>query len=221
MMLIAGSSRGTRREPWSKTRLHARRAVPAAIVLALVLLLAVMLSPAPAQAKKGDRRSGMFLGSTRYLVGEDQTYGTTFGVLLGYEFIDNLELRATGSYAATSGTKNVDGVDYDLNMNTTIFRLGLTGYFNRHPSSAIYFFAGGGVGYMNYKIDYTYPTSTVNESSGSVPGGYLHMGMDLIMTRNLTIIPMYEYQGYRITTESGEEMNVYSTGFVISIRLSG
>ncbi|MDH4249429.1 MAG: hypothetical protein OEW39_16610, partial [Deltaproteobacteria bacterium] len=150
----------------------------------------------------------------------DTTVGTTFGLMLSYEMVEALELRLTGSYAATEGTHKENGVAYPLSARTTTVRLGTTYFFNRSPTSMAIFFAGGGLSAVNYTIDHTYPGSQVNLISGTAPGGFLHMGVDLRLTRNITLIPVYEYQAHVLSTDAGG-VSLYSTGFLLSLRISG
>ena len=184
------------------------------------LVLALLIAPGMAQARKGDVRTGLFVGSTRYFLEGDTTVGTTFGLMLSYEVVESLELRLAGSYAATEGTHTLDGVDYPLSARTTTARLGTTYFFNRAPSALVVFFAGGGVSMLNYTIDHTYPNSPVNQISGTAPGGYLHMGAELKLTKAVTLIPVYEYQGHVLNTDAGGSA-IYSTGFLLTLRISG
>ena len=186
----------------------------------LVVWLALLSVPGIAQARKGDTRSGLFVGSTRYFLEGDTTVGTTFGLMLSYEVVEDLELRLAGSYAATEGTHTQDGFAYPLSARTTTVRLGTTYFFNRSPSALVVAFVGGGVSMLSYSIDHTYPGSPVNQISGTAPGGYLHMGAELKLTKSMTLIPVYEYQAHVLSRDAGG-MAIYSTGFLLTLRISG
>lgn len=187
----------------------------------IVLMAAVLLAwgAAPALARKGDQRFLLYAGTTRFVAGGDTTSGGAFGFGYGYEFADNLQWDASATFASTQGeATGDDGQTYDIEAVTNEYRTGATVYLPLSRNVVPY--AGGGFSLLSYEIDYRYPGSDVGKTSGTGPGGYAHAGIELRFTRNFTVIPQWGFQSHRIQTESGSSETLFSTGFVISLRIS-
>lgn len=186
---------------------------------AAVMVLLVCFAPVLA-AKEGDTRTGLFVGNTRFVAGDDTTYGIAFGLSFGYEFYKDLLLMLSAQNATTSGEVTVNGQNYPLEARANIFRLGVRKYFNRNQGSSAIYFAGGGLSALSYEIDYTYPGCTVCKTSGTGPGYYASLGMEWRMSKSSYFIPQFFLQSHNIQRESGEADTVTSSSFMLSLRLT-
>lgn len=191
------------------------------LATAAALLLAGMLLAGRAQAAEGDTRAGLFLGTTTFQAGGDQTFGTTFGFNYGYEFVDNLQWDASAFFSSTDGKATDDnGQQQDIRAVNNEVRTGLTAYFNRGRGSNVVPFVGGGVSALFYDIRFAYAGSEVGNTSGTAPGAYVEGGVELRLTRSVTFIPQFGYQTHVIKTEAGKSLRIQSFGLVLSLRIS-
>ena len=211
----------TFRPPYRPGCLHA--VAPLAAVLPLLALL-VCVGATPALARKGDARAGLFIGTTTSSVSGYTTFGTAFGGSYGYEFQDDLEWTFGGTFASTEGNTTVTDAsganphEVTLTAKTAAVRTGLVAYFGRSLEGAVVPYVGGGLSFLNY--DLTYPETSVGTTSGTGPGAYVQAGVELRLTRAVTLIPQLGLQVHTIKTESGDRTGLVSGGLVFTIRIS-
>ncbi len=170
-------------------------------------------------AAVGDTRAGIYVGTTTFTAGGGTTTGVTFGGTYGWEIFSDLVLEFGVAFSATDGTETAGGVDYDISTNTTEMRAGLTRYFNRGSSSVIIPFAGGGLSLLNYEIDHT--GLELGKTSGTGPGAYAMGGVQVRLSRRMTLILRLGGQVHQLTSETGESVNAVSGGLSFSLRISG
>lgn len=185
----------------------------------LVAVVALLVGGGAAQGAVGDQELGLFVGTTRFVAEDASSYGTTLGVFYGYEFVEDLQWTAAGSFASTAGEKTVDEETYEISTFTQQGQTGLRKYFNRERGSNIIPYLGGGLSMLVYEIDYDYPGSEIGKTSGTGPGAYGEAGVQFRLTRSFTIIPQFGAQVHQIETEDGESRSIGSTGFVLTLRL--
>jgi Outer membrane protein beta-barrel domain len=189
---------------------------------AALLIAALLCGAAPAAARQGDSRAGLFIGTTTQSVDQYTTFGTTFGGQYGYEFQDDLLWTLGGSFASTEGTAIVNTpsgpMQVDLRARTAAFQTGLLTYFNRQPSSLVIPFAGGGISFLNYSLEY--PNTVIGTTSGTGPGAYVSLGVELRLTSSLTLIPELGLQVHTIKTQSGDRKGLLSGGLIFTLRIS-
>lgn len=198
------------------------RYFPPLLATLLAALAVALIGGTRAGAAEGDTRAGLFLGTTTFSVEGITTSGTTFGGSFGYEFSQDLMWTVAGAFSSTDGEETV--VDaagnpqvVQINATTSEFRTGLLAFFNRTPTSDVIPFVGGGLSLLNYDIDFT--GTEVGNTSGTGPGAYFEAGLELRLTRRVTLIPQLTLQGHAIETESGESATLLSGGLVISLRI--
>lgn len=198
-----------------------RRLLPRAAAPALLLVLALMVLAAPAWARKGDSRAGLFVGTTTFTVDGYRTFGTQFGGFYGTEVADDLLWSFGGTFTSTEGEEVVDVAGtptvVNLRATTSAVRTGLAAYFNRNGGIVPY--VGAGLSYMNY--DLQYPNTTIGTTSGTAPGAYANVGVEFRVSRSITIIPQFGFEVHTITTETGESKGLLSGGLVLTVRISG
>ena len=184
------------------------------------IALAFLGTAGVAEARKGDTRTTIFIGQTTYTDGTATTIGTSVGVRWGLEFADDLLWTIGGDYSATEGQRTENNQTFDIEARTTTVRTGLTYLFNNEPQSAIIPFVGAGLSVIQYDIDYTYPGSEVDETSGFGPGPFALGGAEIRLTRNIHFIPQYVYSAHIIETEDGDSFTLISQGLVLALRIA-
>jgi opacity protein-like surface antigen len=181
-------------------------------------------APPAALGAKGDTRAGLFIGTTTLTVKSYRTFGTHFGGTFGWEFEKNLLLTVGGSFISADG----EGVVTDSAGNSQLVNLsgttaaattGLLAYLKRDPDSIVNVFVGAGVSLLSYDFDFT--GTEVGKTSGTAPGFFASIGMEINFTDNLTLILDLGIQAYRIKTEAGDSTGLASGGLVFSLRISG
>jgi len=203
------------RQEAMKTNRHGWQALTA-----IALLLMTCWMPGAAQAREGDSRTTLYVGTAAFNTTDATTFGTTFGVRYGLEIQDNL-IWATGvSYTATSGERTVDDTTYDISANTSTLRSGLTYLFQLGPDSNLLPFAGGGVSLSSYTIDYEFPDSELGQTSGTAPGVYGLGGLEWRLGRNSTFIIEYVASVLVVEKETGGSAPLADSGFLLSLRLN-
>ena len=200
-----------------------RRVLRRSFCLATLLAAIFLYSVPPASARQGDSRAGLFIGTTTYAVDSYTTFGTTFGGSYGYEFQDDLMWTLGGAFSSTDGqTTVVDAMGnsqvVDLKANSAAFQTGLVAFFNRSQGSLVIPYVGAGLSFLNY--DLTFPGTTIGTTSGTGPGAYAQAGIELRLTRSLTLIPQLGLQVHTIKTETGESKGLLSGGLVFTLRIS-
>lgn len=197
-----------------------RRRWVGAAASALLLALALVLPAAPAQARKGDSRAGLFVGTTTFTVEDYRTFGTQFGGFYGTEVADDLLWSFGGTFTSTNGQATVDVAGtptvVDLRATTSAVRTGLAAYFNR--GGVVIPYVGGGLSYMNY--DLQYPNTTIGTTSGTAPGAYANVGVEFRASRSITVIPQFGIEVHSIRTETGQTKGLLSGGLVLTVRIS-
>jgi outer membrane protein W len=189
------------------------------LLLAPLLGLLLALGAAPARAREGDSRAGLFVGTTTYAVQNYTTFGVAFGGSYGYEFSDDYMWTLGATFASTSGqATDSAGNPVDLQTSTAELRTGLVTFFNRGPRSTWVPYVGAGLSLLNYKFDF--PGTTVGTTSGNSPGVYGEVGVEIRLSRSVTLIPQFGVAVHSIKTESGTTTGLLSGGLVFTVRLS-
>ena len=193
----------------------------ARLVLPLVAgLVLIIATSGTAEARKGDTRSLLYVGTASFVTEDANTYGTTVGVHWGREIEDGLQWNIAGSYTATSGEKVVDNRTYELEAQTATAQSGLTWFFGDTRNSDFLPFAGAGLSVISYDIDYTFPDSTVGKTSGVGPGAFGHFGAEINIGRSFSFIPQYQASAHTITTEDGGSYTLFQAGLLLALRVS-
>ena len=122
-------------------------------------------------------------------------------------------------YTTTDGTAKVNGTSYDIHANTTTLQTGPTYYFNRERGSLVIPYIGAGISALNYDIDYEFPNSKLGKTSGTGYGGYALAGVELWVSRGLTLVGQYTLAAHQVKTEAGDTVTLRSGGLGISIRI--
>lgn len=201
-----------------------RRWLPIGIVMAAALCLGAGLPGTPAWGARGDSRLGIFAGSASLRAGQDTTTGTTIGVAWGLEIQDQVLWSISASRTTTDGERvETDGVEPNervrpLTASMTNLQTGLTHFFRQ--SATFVPFTGGGISLAAYDIDYTYTGSEIGKSSGTGPGIFARLGLEVRFSRNFTLIPQYRFSVHSIKTDQGDSRSLISDGLLLSLRFS-
>ena len=190
------------------------------------MALAAMIVCAPPVVKgaKGDRRAGLFIGTTTLTVKDYRTFGTHFGGTFGWEFENDLLLTVGGSFISANGDAVVDdgaGGTQVVNLSgtTAAARTGLLAYLARDPNAIANVFVGGGVSLLSYDFDFA--GTEVGKTSGTAPGFFANFGVEINFTDQLTLILTLGMEAYRIKTQAGNSTGLASGGLVFALRISG
>ena len=193
--------------------------------LAISIVMGVFLAASVAWGAPGDTRATLYIGTTTFTAGGTTTTGTTFGGSLGFELVQDLMLVVGGGFSATDGEKIADDGtgtgaqrSYPVSTTTAEARVGVARFFNR--SGVVIPYVGGGLTFLNYEIDHTYPGSEMGKNSGTAPGVYAMGGLEVRMTRNTTMIFQLGVQTYSLESETGESVGGTSGGLSFSLRIS-
>jgi hypothetical protein len=179
-----------------------------------------MLAFAPVGwAREGDTQALIFIGTTRFASDDATSYGTTFGASFGYEVIDDLLWSVAVAATTTDGTATVDNKTYDIFARTTTLSTGPTYYFNRAPGSLVIPFVGAGLSVLNYDVDYDFPGSQLGKTSGTGAGGYTLAGVELWLSRTITLIAQYTLAAHEVETQDGKRVTLRSGGLGLSVRI--
>ena len=190
----------------------------AGISAVLTMVLALGLVSSNAWAARGDSRLGVFVGTTSLRAGEDTTTGTTVGLGWGLEIQDQLLWSISAARTSSDGEREVSGQTFPLTADTTSFQTGLTHFFR--PGATLVPFTGGGVSVAAYDVDYTYPGSEIGKSTGTSPGLFARLGLEVRFTRNFTLIPQYRFSVHSIRSDQGDSRSLVSDGLLLSLRFS-
>jgi hypothetical protein len=175
---------------------------------------------ATARASEGDTQTLVSIGSSAVYIDGATSTGTALGVRWGYEFKNDLLWTIGGSFGSTDGTQTVAGKDYTISTNTSAVKTGLLYYIGRQPNRLIVPFLGGGVGFLDYNVDYRYPGSKTGKTAGDGPGGFAFAGIELWLARAITVIVSYEAEGYSISRQGGGSTTLASGGVVLALRIN-
>jgi hypothetical protein len=187
-------------------------------VWGLGLLLVVGFSIPGAHAATGDSRISLFAGTSALRAGDDTTTGTTVGVGWGLEIQEQLLWSISASHTSTDGEREVSGQKFPIAAETTNLQTGLTHFFR--PGSTIIPFTGGGISVAAYDVDYTYPESEIGKTTGTSPGLFARLGVEMRFTRNFTVIPQYHFSVHSIRSDQGDSKSLISEGLLLSLRFS-
>ncbi len=182
------------------------------------MLLALCLPISNAHAERGDSRIGLFAGTSTIRGGNDTTTGTTVGVGWGLEIQEQLLWSISASRTTTEGERIVNGQRFPISADTTNLQTGLTHFFR--SGSVIVPFTGGGVSVAAYDVDYTYPDSEIGKSTGTSPGLFARLGLEMRLGRNFTVIPQYHFSVHSIRSDQGDSKSLISDGLLLSLRYS-
>ena len=203
-----------------------RRLRPGFHVIILFMALAGMMIHAPSVAlgAKGDTRAGLFIGTTTLNLKSYRTFGTHFGGTFGWEFEEDILLTVGGSFVSADGDAVVNDSGgnpqlVNLSGTTAAARTGLLAYLFRDPNSIANVFVGGGVALLSY--DFVFTGTEVGNTSGTAPGFFANIGVEINFTDQLTLILDLGMEAYRIKTESGDSTGLRTGGLVFSLRISG
>ena len=190
-----------------------------AVVGFLVVFSSLCWIPQQIQAAKGDSRTALFFGTTRFVVKDDSSFGTTIGGSYSLDLGNELWWNSGVAFGFTDGEATDDaGNTQEIQANTNQYHSGLTLYFN--SKSAFSPFVGGGLSVLEYTIDYAYEGSEVGETSGVGLGAYSMVGMNINLTRRMTFIPIYQFSAHSIETEDGDPVTIIGGGLQLSLRIS-
>jgi hypothetical protein len=202
------------------TRATNGRQLGAGRLLALTVGLLLLAGAAtPAEAVEGSTQTLIFVGTTRFQSDDATSYGTTFGGSFGYEIIDNLLWSAGIAVTTTDGTATVNNKTYDIYARSTTLQTGPTYYFNRSPGSLVIPYIGAGVSLLNYDVEYEFPGSDLGKTSGTGPGGYALAGVELWMSRSITLVLQYTLAAHEVKTQDGDRVTLRSGGLGLSLRI--
>ncbi len=209
----------------SRTARFSANLVSAARRLGLACLGALLvqaLLSAPAWARPGDARAGLFLGTTTTSVDGFQTFGSTYGANYGYEFETDLLWTASLAFSSTEGKAVVDvagtPTEVTLQSRTASLQTGLLAFFAHSQAGLVIPFLGAGLSVMSY--DLQYPHTSIGTTSGTGPGAYANAGVELRLTRSITLIPQIGLQVNTIKTQTGESKGLLSGGLIFTVRIS-
>lgn len=201
-----------------------RRSRPRRLVILAMMVFAVMVVYAPPAAfgAKGDTRAGLFVGTTTLTVKSHRIFGTQFGGTFGWEFKEDLLLTVGGSFVSADGDVVVtdsagNSKVVALSGTTAMASTGLLYYLVRERDAILNVFAGGGVALLNYDFEFT--GTEVGKTSGTSPGFFANVGLEINLTDQLTLILDLGFQAFRIKTEAGDSTGLASGGLVFSLRL--
>lgn len=183
-----------------------------------IALLGLSLPIADTQAARGDSRISVFAGTSTLRGGDDTTTGTTVGMGWGLEIQDQLQWSITAAHTATEGEREVGGQTFPITADTTSLQTGLTHFF-RHGSTFIPF-TGGGLSVAAYDVDYSYPDSEIGKSTGTSPGLFARLGLEMRFSKNFTLIPQYRVSVHSIRSDQGDSRSLISDGLLLSLRFS-
>ena len=190
----------------------------AKLLLVVTVLSGFSLATSTAFGATGDSRIGIFAGTSSLRAGDDTTTGTTVGVGWGLEIQEQLLWNITASHTATDGERESGGQIYPITADTNNLQTGLTQFFR--PGKTLIPFTGGGISLAAYDVDYTYPDSAVGKSTGTSPGLFAKLGMELRFSRNFTLIPQYHLSVHSIRSDKGDSRSLISDGLLLSLRFS-
>ncbi|MBI3991988.1 MAG: porin family protein [Candidatus Lambdaproteobacteria bacterium] len=183
-------------------------------------MLIALLWAAPAWAAQGDARATLLLGTANFSIGSGSTTGTSFGFHWGYELEDRLTWSLGATFTSTSGQISQGGQTYDISANTNTLSTGLTYGFDLGPNSIVLPFAGGGLNYVSYDIDFNYPTSEVGRVSGASPGVFGLAGLEFRVSRNFDMFVQYVLSASSIEAQDGSTVTLLAGGLLLSFRLT-
>ena len=187
---------------------------------ALAAILIALFCAAPAWAAQGDSRATILLGTANFSIGSGSTTGTSFGFRWGYELEDQLTWSLGATFTSTSGQISKAGRTYDLSANTRTVSTGLTYGFDLGPGSIVQPFAGGGLNYVGYDIDFNYPNSEVGKVSGGSPGIFGLAGVEVRFSRGFDMIVQYMLSASSIEAQDGSTVALLAGGILLSFRLT-
>jgi outer membrane protein with beta-barrel domain len=196
-----------------------RSAVRVAVGLGMALAGYWGCAPA-ALAMEGDSQWLIYVGSDVVYIDNVESTGTLFGARYGYEFHDDLLWTIGANFGATDGTNSVAGKTYNISTNTSTLQTGLLYYFGRDGKKWLIPFVGGGLGVLDYNVDYRYPGSKVGKTSGTGPGGFAFAGLEFWLAQALTVIVSYDVEGYQISTQSHGSDTLETGGLILAVRLN-
>lgn len=200
--------------------LCARKRLYTATVAAFATLLLGFATTPGTHAAEGDTRGTIMVGTASQSIGSDNTFGTSFGFRWSLEIEEDLFWNIGATFTSTSGERKVAGQEFELTSNSTTLNTGLVYGFYLGADSIVYPFAGGGVSYTTYSVDFTYPGSDVGETSGASPGIFGLAGLEARLSESFDIILQYIVSASSITSEAGDTIPVFSAGFLLSFRIS-
>lgn len=188
------------------------------VATAVLLLALVMGGGRVAQADVGDSYAGMFVGTTTFGIQTYSTYGAAFGGSYGHEYAANRLWTLGATFASTAGqTTDTSGKTFDLSAGTAEFKGGLVAYLSP-VEDAVRPYLGAGLSVLSYKLDFT--GTDVGKTSGTGPGVFGEVGMELRLTPHFTLIPQFGVQEHSVKLASGATTGLLSGGLVFTLRIT-
>ena len=173
-----------------------------------------------ATAREGNTRTTVFVGASSFSDGKTTSTGQTIGMGWGVHLSDNLLFSLSGVSTETQSEYSANGETYPLSASTISARTGVTHFLRATSDASLVPFVGGGFTVASYVIDYTYPDSEFGKTSGTAPGVYGGVGVEMRLGRSFTFIPQYQTDVVNIKTEAGDSVFLRSSGLMLSIRIS-
>ena len=189
------------------------------VFLAGLLSLFLALSPGMGLSSERNTRTSVYMGSTVISHGGAKSVGNTFGVGWGVSLSESLLFNISGSTSSTSGEVADGAASYPITANTLTGKMGMTHFLGGNDRSIFVPFYTAGLSVISYEILFDYPGSDIGTTSGTAPGAFGGLGIELRMGSNLTFIPQYRVDAHNIRNEAGDSIFLRSDGVLISIRI--
>ena len=184
-----------------------------------LLAMGVVWGPAMGWAQSGNTRTSIYVGTATYTYGDAETVGSSFGLGWGVSLSDSLLFSISGTSHATEGNYQDGNTSYPISANTISGSTGMTHFLSTNRDAAIVPFYEAGFSVTSYQIDFTYPGSGLGTTSGTAPGAFGSLGVEMRMGSNITFIPQYRINAHNIKTEAGDAAFLRSDGLLISLRI--
>lgn len=145
--------------------------------------------------------------------GSESVSGSQFSIALAIPFTKQWSYQFKLSSGNASGSHTDESGDaYTLEASTQTFSAGIKWNWILKKTPFMTPYISGGMALQNYSYEFNTPESDVGTTSGTGYGPLASFGVRFQIGRSFTLIPGYHYSLLRVTSESGEQVEITSAG---------
>ncbi len=150
--------------------------------------------------------------------GDDQVNGTALSISYKRFFTDQWAyFIGLGNGSATGEHKYADGSSVSIKSSRSSLSGGLKWHYYVDSVPWLIPYVGAGISIQSYAYDFDYVGSEIGSTSGTGYGPLLMTGARIDIGKHFLIIPGYQFEQIYIESETGDQIVLTSSGFILAL----